>query len=102
MNKAQVQFEKCKRIASDNVKCTSILLKLIDKGREDILDHIIEFNKNNVKGISPEGVIKLYVDKHEDIDLFIQAYDSMMNIAKDIRKNYYNEYEKGMEDSLKR
>lgn len=100
MNKAQIQYEKCKRIGRDNTKCVTILLKVLGKDREDIIDQITEVNKAQYNSISPEGIVKMYEDNGEDIDKFIAVYDKAMNNASYIRKNFYNGYEKGMQDYL--
>lgn len=100
MNKAQIQYEKCKRIGRDNTKCITILLKVLGKDREDIIDQITEVNKAQYNSISPEGIVKMYEDNGEDIDKFIAVYDKAMNNASYIRKNFYNGYEKGMQDYL--
>lgn len=100
MNKAQIAYEKCKRIGRDNTKAVSILLKVLGKDREDIIDQITEVNKAQYNAISPEGIVRMYEDNNEDIDKFIAVYDKAMSNANYIRKNFYNGYEKGMEDYL--
>ena len=100
MNKAQIAYEKCKRIARNNTKCMHVLLALLDKDREDIIDQITEVNKAQYNSISPEGIVSLYENNGEDIDKFISVYDKTMNNARQIRKDFYDGYEKGMEDYL--
>ena len=100
MNKAQIAFEKCKRIAKDNTNCLSILLKLLDLDREDILDEISEVNKVQYDAITPQGIVSMYQSVGQDIDKFIAKYDKAMESASYIRKNFYNGYQKGMEDYI--
>ena len=98
MNRAQINFEKCKRIAGSNVKCLSILLKLLDKNRDDMLDQIAEVNKLKYNAITPEGIVTLYNKCEEDMDKFIAIYDKAMDSANYIHKNFYDDYQQGMED----
>ena len=100
MNKAQIEYEKCKRIAKNNTKCLSILLKVLDADRADILDQIAEVNKAQYDAITPQGIVFMYENNGEDINKFIAVYDKAMNNAQYIRKNFYNGYEKGMQDYL--
>lgn len=100
MNQAQRDYEMCKRVARDNTRCLSILMKILGKDRADIIDQIAEVNKVQFNSISPEGIVKMYESHGEDIDKFIAEYDKAMNNAKYIRKNFYDGYEKGMEDYL--
>ena len=99
-SKAMIQYEKCKRIGRDNTKCVSILLKCIDLDREDIIDQITEVIKVDSRYITPDGIVKMYEDNGEDINKFIAVYDKAMNNAAQIRKDFYNGYEKGMQDYL--
>ena len=101
MNKAQVNFEKCKRIARENIRCLSILLKVLDKNREDVLDQINEVNRANYQNITPEGIVALYDKCDEDIDKFIAIYDKAMDSANYIHKNFYDDYQEGMKDFCK-
>lgn len=99
-SKAMIQYEKCKRIGGDNTKCVSILLKCVDLGREDIIDQITAVNKSEPGSIKPSGIVGLYENAGEDIEKFIAKYDKAMNNAAQIRKDFYNGYEKGMQDYL--
>lgn len=100
MSKAQIEYEKCKRIAKDNTKCLSILLKVLDADRADILDQITDINKVEYDSITPAGIVQLFEHNGEDINKFIAVYDKAMNNAQYIRKNFYNGYERGMEDYI--
>ena len=100
MSRAQIAYEKCKRVARDNTKCMSILLKLLELDREDIIDQITEINKLQYDSIKPTGIVKLYENHNEDIDAFVKAYDKTMDNAAYVRKNFYNGYEKGMQDYI--
>ncbi len=40
----------------------------------------------------------MYQSHNEDIDAFIAEYDKAMKNAKYIRKNFYDGYEKGMQN----
>ena len=100
MNKAQIQYEKCKRVAKDNTKCLSILLKIVDKDREDIIDQIADINKLQYDVITPAGIVALYNRCNEDIDILIAAYDKQMDNAQYIRNNFYDGYEKGVQDYI--
>ena len=100
MNQGQWAYEKCKRVAGNNTACLSILFKLLGKDREDIIDQIAEVNKVQFNSITPEGIVKLYQSNGEDIDKFISVYDKTMSDAKYIRKNFYDGYEKGMQNYL--
>lgn len=98
MNKAQIQYEMCKRIAQDNTTCLSILLELLKEDRADILNQIAELNRIQYNSITPAGIVALYNNSGKDIQKFIKTYDKTMSDAKYIRKNYYDNYQKGMED----
>jgi len=100
MNQGQIAYEKCKRVAGDNTACLSILFKLLGKDREDIIDQIAEVNKVQFNSITPDGIVKMYQSHNEDIDAFIAEYDKAMKNAKYIRKNFYDGYEKGMQNYL--
>ena len=58
MNQAELMFQKVKRVARDNSKCQSILLRLFDINREDIIDQIAEINKVQWDAITPAGIVK--------------------------------------------
>lgn len=98
MNRAQIQYEKCKRIAQHNTKCLNILLKFISQDREDIIDQISELNKVKYNTITPEGIVALYNRCGEDINKVIATYDKTMDNVDYIHKNFYDDYVKGVND----
>lgn len=60
MNKAEIRAMKCKQIANHNVKCFSILMELIDAGREDIVDEIIKVMNTDFQALTPEQIVNTY------------------------------------------
>ena len=102
MSRAQIAYEKCKRVARDNTKCMSILLKLLELDREDIIDQITEINKIQYDSIKPAGIVKLYENHNDDIEAFVKAYDTAYLYKANVLYDYkeYAELRKAAEQAI--
>jgi len=60
MNKQEILALKIKRVAGNNVKCLSIMIELIDSGREDIVDAIINLMNYDSNALTAEQIVNKY------------------------------------------
>ena len=96
MNKSEFRVMKCKQIAKHNIKCFGILIKLIDAGREDIVDEIIRVSNTNYQALTPEQIVATY-DACGGQDGFLKRCNKIFN-KRNLKKEY-KEYE--YENALK-
>lgn len=60
MNKTEILAMKCRTAAGHNIKCYSVLMELVDAGRPDIVDAILQMMRNDYGSITPEQIVSTY------------------------------------------
>lgn len=97
MNKAEILAMKCKRVAGHNVKCFRIMMELVDGGREDLVNEIVNSMNYDHRSLTPEKICNVY-DECGGKEGFLKRCNKIWN------KSNYNsvlkEYE--YEEELKR
>lgn len=60
MNKREILALKCRQVAGHNIKCFSIMMDLIDAGREDLVNEIVKSMNINCQTLTPERIVNVY------------------------------------------
>lgn len=97
MNKSEIRAMKCKQIAKHNVKCFSIMMSLIDAGREDIVDEIIRVTNTNCEAVTPEQIVATY-DACGGEDGFLRRCNKIFNRRTLKREYKAYEYEEALKE----
>jgi hypothetical protein len=96
MNKQEILALKCRNITKGNIKCFTILMELVDAGREDIVTEIHKLMNANYGALTPEQIVAKY-DECGGKEGFLKRCNSIFT-KKNINM-YQKEYE--YEEQLK-
>lgn len=77
-------------------------MSLFEYDRGDIYQQIADLQHQDANAVNDEKIVQVYEEQcDEDIKKFIALFDKNNKVAKSIRRAYYNEYEKSVEELQK-
>lgn len=97
MNKSEIRVLKCRQVAGHSIKCFSILMELVDAGREDLVDEILKAMNINYQILTPEQIIKTY-DSCGGKEGFIKRCNKIFNKRTLKREQQAYKYEEELKE----